>query len=64
LAHTILVIAYHVIARREPYHELGEVYLRRADPEARVQRLVRQLGHLGFEVALTPAASLVPSGGS
>jgi len=64
LAHTILVSAYHVIARREPYYELGEDYLRRADPEARVQRLVRQLGHLGFEVALTPAAMLAPSGGS
>jgi len=64
LAHTILVIAYHVISRREPYHELGEDYLHRADPERRTQRLVRQLGHLGFEVTLRPTTMLTPSGGS
>ncbi len=52
LAHTLLVIAYHVILRREPYHELGEDYLNRLEPEARAKRLVRQLGRLGFEVAL------------
>ena len=50
LAHTLLVIAYHVISRRQPYHELGEEYLQRTDPEARAQRLVRQLSHLGFDV--------------
>jgi hypothetical protein len=50
LAHTLLVIAYYVILRREPYHELGEDYLQRLDPEARAQRLVRQLTRLGFDV--------------
>jgi transposase len=64
LAHTILVIAYHLIARREPYQERGEEYLHRADPERRTQRLVRQLGHLGFEVTLRPTTMLAPAGGS
>jgi transposase len=64
LAHTILVIAYHLIARREPYQEQGEDYLHRADPERRTQRLVRQLGHLGFEVTLRPTTMLAPTGGS
>jgi transposase len=64
LAHTILVIAYHLIARREPYQEPGEEYLHRADPEQRRQRLVRQLGHLGFEVTLRPTTMLAPAGGS
>jgi transposase len=63
LAHTILVIAYHLIARREPYQERGEDYLQHGDPERRTQRLVRQLGHLGFEVTLRPTTTLVPSGG-
>lgn len=62
LAHTILVIAYHLIARREPYQERGEDYLQHGDPERRTQRLVRQLGHLGFEVTLRPTTLLVPSG--
>jgi transposase len=64
LAHTILVIAYHLIARREPYQEPGEEYRHRADPEQRRQRLVRQLGHLGFEVTLRPTTMLAPAGGS
>ena len=55
LAHAILVIAYHIIARREPYQELGEDYLHRLDPEVRAKRLVHQLGHLGFDVILRPA---------
>jgi transposase len=55
LAHAILVIAYHIIARREPYQELGEDYFHRLDPEARAKRLVHQLGHLGFDVILRPA---------
>jgi transposase len=52
LAHSLLVIAYHVILRRQPYHELGEDYLQQMEPEARAHRLVRQLSHLGFEVEL------------
>lgn len=60
LAHTLLVIAYHVILRREAYHELGEDYLTRLEPEARAKRLVRQLGRLGFEVALRPQMDRAP----
>ncbi|HUY75530.1 MAG TPA: hypothetical protein VMV29_02090 [Ktedonobacterales bacterium] len=58
LAHTLLVIAYHVILRREPYHELGEDSLQQTTPAMRAQRLVRQLSRLGFEVEL-PAPLLV-----
>jgi transposase len=50
LAHALLVIIYHVIACRQPYHELGEDYFQRLDPAARAQRLVHQLTHLGFDV--------------
>jgi transposase len=60
LAHALLVIIYHVIMRRQPYHELGEDYFQRLDPQARAKRLVHQLAHLGFEVQLhvqqTPAS--------
>jgi transposase len=71
LAHALLVIIYHVIARRQPYHELGEDYFQRLDPAARAKRLVHQLAHLGFEVQLqvqqTPASTGGPpalAGGS
>jgi hypothetical protein len=52
LAHALLVILYHVSARRQPYHELGEDYFHRLDPEARARRLVHQLAHRGFAVQL------------
>jgi transposase len=35
LAHALLVISSHVIARRQPYHELGENYFQRLDPASR-----------------------------
>ncbi len=57
VAHSILVIAYHVIERRRPYEELGADYLlRREDSEAYRHRLVRQLERMGLRVTLEPAA--------
>jgi transposase len=52
LEHSILVIAYHVIQRKEPYRELGGDYFDRRRPEATAQRLVKRLEHLGFQVSL------------
>jgi transposase len=57
VAHSILVVAYHVISRREPYTELGaDYFLRRQDSEAYQRRLVRQLERMGHRVILEPAA--------
>ena len=53
VAHRILVIAYHVIARREPYRELGADYLERRRAPATVDRLVHRLRQLGVEVTVT-----------
>jgi transposase len=53
VGHSILVIAYHVLERGEPYHELGEDHLhRRRSEEAYRKRLVRQLEKLGHRVVL------------
>ncbi len=54
VAHRLLVIAYHVIARREPYRELGADYLERRRPTAIVDRLVQQLRQLGVTVTIMP----------
>jgi len=57
VAHSILVIAYHVLDRRLPYHELGPDYLLLRDrSEAYKARLVRQLERLGHKVTLEPLA--------
>jgi len=54
VAHTLIVIAYHVIARREPYRELGADYLERQRPEAVARRYMRRIEKLGFKVTLEP----------
>jgi transposase len=54
VAHTLLVIAYYVILRHEPYQELGPNYADRQRPAATATRLVRRLQQLGFQVSLAP----------
>jgi transposase len=60
LAHALLVIIYHVIARRQPYRELGEEYFQHLDPQARARRLVHQLSRLGFAVELPTQTITTP----
>jgi len=50
--HSILVIAYHLIHRKEPYRELGGNYFEKYRPEATAKRLVNRLEHLGYQVIL------------
>jgi transposase len=58
LAHSILVIAYHLIARSQPYRELGGDYFDTISPAKTAKRLIKRLEHLGFQVSIqeTPAA--------
>lgn len=58
VAHSILVIAYHVILRKEPYRELGGDYFERRKPEATAKRLARQIERLGFHVTLAQVAAV------
>jgi len=58
LEHTILVMAYHLIQRNEPYRELGGNYFDNRRPEATAKRLVKRLEQLGFSVALQQSASI------
>jgi transposase len=57
VAHRLLIIAYHVIAQREPYRELGAGYLDRQQPAALADRLLRRLRQLGVEVQVRASAS-------
>jgi transposase len=58
VAHTLVVIIWHVLANDVDYDELGADYFdRRNDAEARKRRLVRQLEELtGDKVTIEPAA--------
>jgi len=59
LEHSILVMAYHMIKRREPYHELGSDYFDKRRPEATAQRLIKRLEKLGFQVSLQQMPAVV-----
>ena len=55
VAHSILVVAYHVLVRNEPYEDLGaDYFLNRESPDHHAKRLVRQLERLGYDVDLHP----------
>ena len=58
VAHSLLVIAFHVLQRGEPYNELGgDYFIERQQKNAYQRRLVKQLERMGFEVALTSKAA-------
>jgi transposase len=55
VAHSVLVIAYHVLDQGVAYQELGDDYFqRRRSPEHYQRQLVRQLERLGHKVTLEP----------
>jgi transposase len=57
IAHTLLVIIWHMLNEGTVYTDLGVDYLARNDnPDRRRRQLVNQLQHLGYTVELTPAA--------
>jgi transposase len=56
VAHSIVVIAYHLIQRQEPYRELGGDYFDKRRPQATAKHLVKRLEKLGFQVSLQPQA--------
>jgi transposase len=55
VAHTVLVIIYHILTRRQPHRELGEAYFDHLERQHVERRLVRRLERLGYAVTLTPA---------
>lgn len=57
VAHSMIVIAWHLLTTGAHYQDLGGDYFeRRRDPHAESRKLVKQLEALGHVVTLTPAA--------
>lgn len=52
VGHSILVIAYHVLKRRESYKEMGGDYFERRQVEGQKRRLIQQLEALGLKVTV------------
>lgn len=59
VAHSILVIAYHLMLRQEPYRELGADYFDKIRPEQKARRHIRELERLGFSVVIQPKSDLI-----
>jgi transposase len=58
IAHTLIVIIWHVLHDNTDYHDLGADYFTRRydNPEAKKNRLIRELQNLGLHVEVHPAA--------
>jgi hypothetical protein len=56
VAHSILVVAYDMLERDEPYRDLGPDWPQRRHEQAHTGRLVAQLECLGHTVVLDPVA--------
>ncbi len=57
VAHSILVIAYHVLKERRPYQDLGANYFDELKKESIVHGLTERLDKLGYKVNLEPKVS-------
>jgi hypothetical protein len=57
VAHSILVIAYHMLKRGTEYVELGGDYFDKRNKQQVQQRLVKRLEKFGYKVSLEPATA-------
>ena len=57
IAHTMLIIAWHILTTAEPYQDLGADWFdKHRDPKRETSHLVKRLEALGYTVQLNPAA--------
>ena len=54
VAHAIVVSAFHMLSRHEPYRELGANYFDEQRRGHLVDHLTRRIRRLGYEVHLEP----------
>jgi transposase len=54
VAHSMVVSAFHMISRHEPYRELGANYFDEYQRTHLVDRLTRRIERLGYHVSLEP----------
>jgi transposase len=58
VAHSIVVSAFYMLSRHEPYHELGANYFDQQRRHHLVDRFTRRLEHLGYRVSLEPVPAM------
>jgi hypothetical protein len=55
VAHSILIIIYHMLSEKQAYAELGSHYVDEKEQEAIKRRAIRRLEQLGYSVTLQEA---------
>ncbi len=55
VAHSLVIVIYHMLERGTAYSDLGADYFVQRQPEATAKRLARQIEQLGYTVTLTTA---------
>ena len=61
VGHSLLVIAYHLLAHGHEYADLGANYFDERDRQLVQRRLVRRLESLGYRVQLEPLVATTPA---
>ena len=59
VAHSLLIVIYHVLRDKKPYHDLGADYFDSLDKERLTRQALRRLEALGYAVTLTPKEEVV-----
>jgi transposase len=57
VAHTLVVIVWHVLIRKQAYTDLGAEYLDRREPTKVANRLIKRLERLGLKVTVEPVSA-------
>jgi transposase len=57
VAHSILIVAYHILRDRTDFHDLGPNYFEPRDRDRTIRSHIRRLERLGFNVVLTPSTA-------
>jgi transposase len=58
VAHRILTAIYHMLTKRDTYHDLGATYLDERDKTNLIKRTVKRFAQLGFRVNIEPLQSV------
>jgi transposase len=57
VAHTMLIISYHMLKTGQGYHELGGNYLEQINKDQLQRYFVKRLQRLGLKVTVEPATA-------
>ena len=50
----MLIAVYHMLTKREAYHDLGATYLDEHDKANLIKRTVKRFAQLGYQVNIEP----------